>query len=158
MIRLPALTAEEHAFFARAKNEPSVLNMLAERVRCRLAARLGVSVQCVDAWEIKPAGERASGTPVTLPGEEMKSTWLAARFGGVSKTSCEHVSTGLTGSLDQTLTLALAEAAINLGDGIEWPEAVGMALAIQNARCEVVFYIDPGCLMNWARSEMEKPR
>lgn len=158
MIRLPALTAEERAFFARAENEPSVVNALAERVRGSLTARLGVSVLCVDAREIRADGERASGPPIILPGEEMKNAWLAARFGGVGKTRCEHVTTGLTGSLDRTLTLALAEAAINLGDRIEWPKAVGMALEIQNARCELAFYIDPGCLMNWARIEMEKPR
>lgn len=158
MMRLPALTAEEQAFLAQAGDEPSVLNALAERVRCRLAARLGVSVQCADAWEIRTAGEHASGTPIILPSKEMKDTWLAVRFGGAGKTRCEYVTTSLTGSLDRTLALALAEAAINLEDRIEWPEAVGMALAIQNDRCEVKFFIDPGCLMNWSRTEMEKPR
>jgi hypothetical protein len=158
MIRLPALTADEQAFFARARDEPAVLNVLAERVRGRLAARLGVSVLCVDAREIRTDRESVSGMPIILPSEEMKDAWLAARFGGAGKTRCQPAPTGLTGSLDRLLTLALAESAINLGDRIVWPRAVGMALAIQNAWCEVRFFIDPGCLMNWARSEMEKTR
>jgi hypothetical protein len=157
MLRLPALTVEEQAFFDLKKNGPSALDVLADRVRCRLAARLGVTVQDAGAWEIRTSAEGLSGAPIIEPGVEMKNTWLAARFGGAASTRFEHVTTGLTGSLDHALTCALAEAAINLGDGVAWPAAVGLALTIQDVRCEVEFIINPGHLMNWAKSEMERP-
>lgn len=155
MMRLPALTTEERAFFLGTGIEPSLLDGLAERVRGRLIACLGIPVQVIDSWVMQDKTEHARLTRI-LTNPEMKSAWITARYGGNAASSDRPASSSLTSSLDRVLALALAETVVNRGLQHEWPASIGVELNIQNVRCEVHFLYEPETLMNWAQAELER--
>lgn len=155
MMRLPALTVEERAFFVGTRIEPSLLDSLAERVRCRLTACLGVPVQVIDSCVMHNNTEHARLMRI-VPNPEMKSAWITARFGGKAASGDRPASSSLVASLDRVLALAMAESVVNRGHQQEWPASIGVALNIQNVRCEVHFLSEPETLMNWAEAELER--
>jgi hypothetical protein len=123
MLQLPALDPEERACL-QALQTGGVLHELAERLRQRLVAALGVAVSVCGIPD-KPA-QRLPGDPepVIMIAPELTAAWLSVRFGGKPEASgLPFREAALAAPFQALVRRALAETVINLGEAV-WPQAM----------------------------------
>lgn len=150
MMQLPALSPEERACLQSGQPN-SALQMLAERLRQRLVASLGVMVSI---------NELPGGHAKALPGgsepaieidQEFAGAWLAVRLGGAAKAGAWQVrDAALLAPLVALVRRALAETVINLGDAA-WPQVMRLQVRIGPQQGAVEISWNSERAMPWAR-------
>lgn len=147
MMQLPALSPEERACLQSGQPD-SALPMLAERLRQRLVASLGVTV-FVNGLPGGHAKALPDGSePVIEIDRELAGAWLAARLGGTANANAWPVrDAALLAPLVALIRRALAETVVNLGE-TAWPQAM---------RLQVVIGPQPGAVEIFWNSERAMP-
>jgi hypothetical protein len=150
MLQLPALDPEERACL-QSLLPGSPLAALAERLRKRLIASLGVAVT---VWE-----SPSTAAPETISGDEpliriepeLAAAWLAVRLGGKCGTAGLQIrDASLAEPFRMLIGRALAETVINLGKA-SWPQAMRLRVAIGRQQGVVDIFWNSEHAMPWAR-------
>lgn len=150
MMQLPALSPEERACLQSGQPDKA-LPMLAERLRRRLVASLGVTVF---VNELPGGHARAlphAGEPVIEIDPELAGAWLAARLGGTANANAWPVrDAALLAPLVALIRRALAETVVNLGEAA-WPQAMRLQVVIGPQPGAVEIFWNSERAMPWAR-------
>ena len=150
MLELPALDAEERAHL-QSFLPNSVLQALANRLRQRLVAALGMKVNVCEL-PVVPAQDLSSASePVIEIENELAAAWLAVRFGGKPGIASLQIgNSSLIEPFKGLIRRALAEAVINHGKTV-WPQAIRLQVAIDGQQGVVEIFWDSERALPWAR-------
>jgi hypothetical protein len=158
MLKLPALETAERAYL-ESLQRGGALTALANRLGQRLVAMLGTRVSVSAVPFGMPAGGSSGDEPEIRIDAELRSAWLAVRFGGKpGETDTQLGSEALCAPFQRLLRRVLAETAVNLGPEAAWPQALVLNVSIGGRQGNAEIFWNSVHAMAWARHAIrEKP-
>lgn len=150
MMKLPALSEEECAVIASGFPDDTV-RALAERISQHLQAVLGVRMWIAGSHATYPVEPFDGKEPAINIDAVLASAWLDLRYGGrlTGHIGKRHDPQWLA-PLMRIVQRALAEAVINQGEHVSWPQAMQIQLQTGSLTGTVNIAWNSGHARRWA--------